>query len=338
MNTHAFAKTLLGLKARFGIHLFVLAAVICTGWIVTDHAGAVYLLSSPEDDAIVLNQESETMSSRLVHLSSGQSGYDMELTAGQSVTVTHDGETVTAKARSETVEELLDRLHINPSPLEMVSVETSAEGAVLTIASELTYYDQVEETAPYETVRVANSSLPVGTEKVVQEGADGVRTSIYEVIWSGGQEISRQFVEELESTAVDRIVEYGTGAVETKAGIVNVSKNADGSGTLTLADGTTLAFSGVRSMTATAYTAGHGGVGYTTATGTLVEVGTVAVDQSVIPLGTKMYIAAADGSVVYGTAVAADTGVRGNIVDLYYDTYEQCINFGRRACNVYILK
>ena len=39
-----------------------------------------------------------------------------------------------------------------------------------------------------------------------------------------------------------------------------------------------------------------------------------------------------------GTAVAEDTGVRGNIIDLYYETYQQCINFGRRTCNVYILK
>ena len=109
-------------------------------------------------------------------------------------------------------------------------------------------------------------------------------------------------------------------------------------GTLTLADGTTLAFTGVKSMTATAYTAGHGGADYTTATGTLVRVGTVAVDKSVIPLGTRMYIVSNDGSVVYGLAVAEDTGVRGNIVDLYYNTYEECINFGRRGCTVYILE
>ena len=342
MNTHAFGKKLQGLKERFGLQLFVLAAIVCTGWIVTDHAGAVYILTGPEDAAIVLNEEAQaaegTLSSQLLHLSSGQSGYDMKLTAGQTVTVTHDGETVTAKARSETVEALLNRLHITPSPLEMVAVETTEDGAVLTIASELTYYDQVSEPAAYETVRVANPSLPVGTEKVVQEGADGVRTSIYEVIWSGGEEISRQFVEELESTAVNRVIEYGTGAVETRAAIASVSKNADGSGTLTLTDGSTLNFSGVKSMTATAYTAGHGGADYTTATGTLVDMGTVAVDKNVIPLGTKLYIVAADGSVVYGTAVAEDTGVRGNIIDLYYDTYQQCINFGRRTCNVYILK
>ena len=73
------------------------------------------------------------------------------------------------------------------------------------------------------------------------------------------------------------------------------------------------------------------------ATGSAVCVGTVAVDTRVIPLGTRMYIVTNDGRVVYGMAVAADTGVRGNIVDLYYDTYQQCINFGRRSCTVYIL-
>ena len=57
MNTHAFGKKLQGLKARFGIQLFVLAAVVCTSWIVTDHAGAVYILTGPEDAAIVLNEE-----------------------------------------------------------------------------------------------------------------------------------------------------------------------------------------------------------------------------------------------------------------------------------------
>ena len=101
MNTHAFEKKLHSLKARFGLQLFVLAAVVCTSWIVTDHANAVYILTGPEDAAIVLNEEEVRegeMSSQLVYLSSGQSGYDMALTAGQEVTVTHDGSTVTAKA------------------------------------------------------------------------------------------------------------------------------------------------------------------------------------------------------------------------------------------------
>ena len=72
------------------------------------------------------------MSSQLVYISSGQSGYDMALPAGQEVTVTHDGSTVTAKARSETVAELLERLHITPSPLEMVAVYLDEDRAELT--------------------------------------------------------------------------------------------------------------------------------------------------------------------------------------------------------------
>ena len=57
MNTHAFEKKLHSLKARFGLQLFVLAAVVCTSWIVTDHANAVYIPTGPEDAAIVLNEE-----------------------------------------------------------------------------------------------------------------------------------------------------------------------------------------------------------------------------------------------------------------------------------------
>ena len=126
------------------------------------------------------------------------------------------------------------------------------------------------------------------------------------------------------------------GNGETGGGIANISENADGSGTLTLKDGTVLNFSGVRSMTATAYTTGHGGVGTRTASGTAVHVGSVAVDKSVIPLGTRMYIVA-DSGIIYGLAAAEDTGVKGNNIDLYYDTYEECIQFGRRTCTVYIL-
>ena len=74
------------------------------------------------------------------------------------------------------------------------------------------------------------------------------------MVCSGGEEISRQFVEELESTAVNEVVEYGTAVASTRAGVASVSKNTDGSGILTLTDGTTLNFSGVKSMTATAYT------------------------------------------------------------------------------------
>jgi 3D (Asp-Asp-Asp) domain-containing protein len=88
---------------------------------------------------------------------------------------------------------------------------------------------------------------------------------------------------------------------------------------------------------ATAY---YGGT--LTATGTRPMQGTVAVDPREIPYGTRMYITSADGSIVYGLAVAEDTGgfiywPNGATVDLYMWTYSDCVQWGWRMANIYIL-
>ena len=345
MKRHNLQEKLHGIWNRRHLALLTLTAVFLTAAVTTSHASALYILTDADDTAIVLDSAAKLpdLSSQIVNVTTGGKGYDVTLTAKQTVTVHRNGETQTVQSRNESVSRLLERIGIVPSPLETVAVDLSGSGVEITVEEEIIYYDRVVEEVTFDTVRIANPEMKKGTEKVVQEGADGVRTSIYEVVFSNGRELSRQFVEELDSTAVDQIVEYGTAEEQTvssvmsnnKSAISNVSKNGDGSGTLTLADGTTLIFSAAKSMTATAYTAGHGGVDYCTATGTTVRVGTVAVDKSVIPLGTKLFIVTTDG-LVYGTAVAEDTGVRGNKVDLYFDTYQQCICFGRRRCTGYI--
>jgi 3D (Asp-Asp-Asp) domain-containing protein len=80
---------------------------------------------------------------------------------------------------------------------------------------------------------------------------------------------------------------------------------------------------------ATAYTGG----GYT-ASGMQAAEGVIAVDPTVIPLGSRVYV---DG---YGYAVAADTGgaIQGNIIDLYFSSQAACQNWGRRTVTVHILK
>ena len=341
LRTHGLRKTLREHLKSSALILIALAAVLGSSAAATDWAGALSILTGVEDSAIVLDgsQDIPDLSDRMMYVASGSKGYDIRLNAKLDVTIRHDGETLTTVSKKENISALLTRMGITLSPLEMVAVDLSDQELVLTVAEDITYYDEVREMETFNTVRVANPELPKGTERVVQEGADGVRTSIYEVVWSNGERISRQFVEELDSTAVDQIVEYGTSAaaVEQTDRIASVKKNADGSGTLTFESGTTLNFSQAKSMTATAYTAGHGGADYTTATGTFVEVGTVAVDKNVIPLGTRMYIVTNDG-IVYGMSVARDTGVKGNKVDLYYNTYRECIEFGRRSCTVYILE
>jgi 3D (Asp-Asp-Asp) domain-containing protein len=66
-----------------------------------------------------------------------------------------------------------------------------------------------------------------------------------------------------------------------------------------------------------------------TATGMPVGLGVVAVDPSVIPLGTRMYIPG------YGNGVAADVGggIKGAIIDLWMPQ-AQCMQWGRRTVTV----
>ena len=343
MNKQNRQKKLHEFWRHRGLFLAGLAMTLLVSWVATDQAAALYILTGTDDAAIILDEGTRDvpdLSSQLVYVTSSGTGYDVTLAAGQTVTVNHHGSTISVQSRKETISALLNRLHIELGPMDMVAVDLSAPGVDLTVSDQITYYDQVRETVAYETERVANPDLPKGTERVVQAGVDGERTAIYEVIWSGGEQVSRHFVEEVDSTAVNEIIEYGTAATAVTADdrIASVNQNSDGSGTLVFQSGATLNFSSAKSMTATAYTSGHGGADSCTATGTFVRKGVVAVDKNVIPLGTKMYIVSNDGSVVYGMAVAEDTGVHGNKVDLYYDTYQQCINFGRRSCTVYILE
>lgn len=82
--------------------------------------------------------------------------------------------------------------------------------------------------------------------------------------------------------------------------------------------------------------------GTTCSTGVKVRPGYIAVNPKQIPYGTKMYIVSADGKYHYGYSIAADTGgfaKKGTaIADLYMYNYDDCIQFGRRYIEIYILE
>lgn len=84
---------------------------------------------------------------------------------------------------------------------------------------------------------------------------------------------------------------------------------------------------------ATAYSPDEPGLGDTTAMGTKVRKGVIAVDPDFIPLGTRVFIPG------YGEAVAEDTGgaIIGNIIDIAFDNYEEMEAFGRQYIVIYLL-
>lgn len=87
-------------------------------------------------------------------------------------------------------------------------------------------------------------------------------------------------------------------------------------------------------MEATAYSTAQPGLSRYTANGTDLHTNprVIAVDPSVIPLGTKVTV---EG---YGTYIAADTGgaIKGNRIDIHFSTVQECINFGRKNVKITI--
>ncbi|MGE1197716.1 3D domain-containing protein, partial [Priestia megaterium] len=94
-----------------------------------------------------------------------------------------------------------------------------------------------------------------------------------------------------------------------------------------------------KSMTveATAYTANCAGCSGTTATGVNLKSNpnqrVIAVDPSVIPLGSKVYV---EG---YGQAVAADTGgaIKGNRIDVFVSSDSAAQDWGRRSVKITVI-
>ncbi|ANU26543.1 LysM peptidoglycan-binding domain-containing protein [Planococcus versutus] len=90
-------------------------------------------------------------------------------------------------------------------------------------------------------------------------------------------------------------------------------------------------------VSATAYTAYCAGCSGTTATGIDLRANpnqkVIAVDPSVIPLGSKVWV---EG---YGEAIAGDTGgaIKGNKIDVFIPTQGEALNWGRKNITIKVL-
>lgn len=216
------------------------------------------------------------------------------------------------------------------------------EGMVIEIAYLSEEVVSVETEVAFSSVKKATSAIPVGTTTVKQEGQNGLTNDKYKIYYENGKEVARELVERtVVKSPVNEIVEYG---VRTSQGSLAYHSG----GSVVSRSGGTFRYKKYIDCTATAYDLSYescgkspGDKGYgITASGMKAAYGVIAVDTRVIPLGTKLYIEAADGSWVYGNAVAGDTGgaIRGNRIDLFFNTRQECLNFGKRTARVYILE
>lgn len=187
----------------------------------------------------------------------------------------------------------------------------------------------------YTTEVKYTSTLRQGTSKVEQAGVAGVKAVTYRDRTENGKAISTVQVKSVVTKQpVKKIILKGTkvGKIVSEAPFDVPLDSA----------GQPLNYSKKLTGKATAYTSDRGDSGLYTSCGYRTNVGIVAVNPKVIPYGTKLWIVSADGKYVYGYAIAGDTGggVRSGklLVDLYFNTYGECLQFGRRTMNVYFLK
>ncbi|NLJ59126.1 MAG: hypothetical protein GX339_09815 [Tissierellia bacterium] len=222
----------------------------------------------------------------------------------------------------------------NGGILNYVFAETSEESEIVKTKKDSPFKElkyTIERSPVEHGVKIIyNENQYVDYEEIVQKGSNGMKKSVYQESYVDGEMVERSLKEEIiYIDPVDEIIEVGT-----KVRIQAASRAG-------------FRFSNEMEMVATAYDLSYESCGKypddpyygITASGTKAQPGTVAVDPSVIALGTKLYIASTDGSPDYGFATALDTGsaIKGYRIDLFMEDNQEALNFGVRPVKVYIL-
>lgn len=256
----------------------------------------------------------------------------------QVVTVDNGGQVMSVGTQGETVQELLTRVNVTVDPQTMVSqdLESMTEDGMEIVVSRTTYATETyTQTIPHEVTVLNDASLQQGRQQVLTAGSDGEMLCTAQVTYVNGVETARTVVgSQVTKAPVNELVAVGTAEEEVSYGKLTI-----GDGVITTETGEVYTYTGTLDVVATAYSHYDAGCDMITATGTTVRWGTIAVDPQVIPYGTRMFIVSSNGSYVYGIGTAEDCGggIKGNRIDLYMPTLEQCFSFGRRSCTVYIL-
>ncbi|AYB47241.1 G5 domain-containing protein [Paenibacillus lautus] len=203
------------------------------------------------------------------------------------------------------------------------------------------------EDREFRVIKTADPSLEKGDNRVIQRGEPGLMVNHYEKVYHNGKLVSKTKVsQEIERRTKDKIIAVGTKKVEkpviVQAAATDVKATpAKLSGTkkVTTAkavENNVVSRAGVdfkykkvlNNVSMTAYSAEQQGIGTRTASGTRVTEGrTIAVDPNIIPIGWWVYI---EG---IGFRRAEDTGgaIKGNKIDVYYDSLKSAMNFGRKS-------
>ena len=208
--------------------------------------------------------------------------------------------------------------------------------------------ETVQETIPYETITKNSSSVSSKdrTNKVIQQGKDGLKEVTYKVKYQNDIEISRTLIKEkVIKKAVNKIIQVTTATSRSSVeryGSTSVAEAAASSSALAKkVEGIKPI---VKTLNTSAYTAStcdkkptDKGYGITASGSKVKSWYTVAAGKS-YPIGTVIYIPALKNKPNGGWFVVQDRGgaIKNNKLDIYMSTYNECIQFGRKNLECYI--
>lgn len=227
----------------------------------------------------------------------------------KDITVTVNGKTALYKTAKASVDDMLAGWGVSLDKKDVVDPGKKAkleDGMDVNIKLYEVKEETVEEETKFKTKESYTSDIMEGEKRVTQKGKKGIDSVTYKVTYLGGEEQGRkEIARETVKKPVTEKIELGTAV------------SYDG-----------VKYSRVITVVATGYT--H--TGHRTATGTHPHRGTMAVDRSVVAMGSYGYVPG------YGAVHAEDTGgaIRGNRIDLFFETRGQAISWGRRTVSLYI--
>lgn len=184
--------------------------------------------------------------------------------------------------------------------------------------------DVVEEPVDFAVITKKDDSLSKGKENIVKEGKDGLISKKYEVVKENGKEVKRKLLsEKVVNKKQDKVITVGTKTT--------VAQASRGASNVNSTSGKEIYVS------STAYTASCKGCSGVTSTGVDLksnpDAKIIAVDPSVIPMGSKVYV---EG---YGYAVAADKGgaIKGNRIDVFFSSKNDAYRWGVKKVKIRVL-
>jgi len=312
-------------------------------YVISDGGRILVHTSSTLDPATVLTEAGLALGADDTYTTQTANGVS-EITVQRSelVRINNCGRNLAVPASEGTVASLLNNLNIQVDGNTEVSVPMEMEvygGLEITVSRTVRQEQTYTTNIPYSTTYCYDNSIPRGTEVVITQGQDGQMLCTATVVYVDYEETGRTVTQQtVVRQPVDQVIAIGTAdeplPPEKPADSVRIED-----GYIYLPTGEVLSYTDTMQVLATAYSHLDAGCDFITATGTTVHIGTVAVDPRVIPLGTRMFIVTNDGEYVYGISTAEDTGgaIKKARVDLYFPTYEQCMEFGRRNATIYFL-